>query len=737
MSEWFWKKITDASAWIATIAFFAFMVFSANIEIKDLDLWLHLAVGRYISTYGFVPFSDFLSCTIAGKPWINHEWLFQIIVFNIFDRFGADGLHALQAVVVGMTFVMLFALGYRRQFHVLQLLILLVVLSVFQLRLTLRPEIFSLLFFIFYIFTLTFHFMGRFVPLALFVVQVLWVNIHGFFILGPLLLLVVGVGDILKKFLKLLKFSGEWGIVSRLTVEENRQLLKIGVFVILACFFNPNFVEGALYPLKVMFSLGESKVFFEQIVELQRPISLHNIFSINEYLDLKVLILISFLSFAFNFKKLDLTLFVLWVLMLCFALGAVRNVVYFSFVAYLCIMANLNSEFWKEYLNVFLKKKWIGIVLILSCSAGIVLWIGQRLENLSLAGYYDFSSHERKSEYGGISLRSFPFKAVDFLKDNHIKGNFYNDFNSGAYLLGRLSPDVKVFIDGRTEMYGEEFFNRYTRIQSGDKRVFDEAVEKYDLTAAFVNSTKVHVPPKLFKALYDDPHWKLVYFDYDAAIFLRDINFNRDWIRRYEINLSQWVAPQADLLAIGPMTITPYQHIHRAYALYYAGLKDKALSEVEEALKISPNYDEAYYLKGRILYDNDDFLGALEYFRKAKVLKPSDIETRFGLARAFYRLGDWVHAQEQADKILSVNPRDINALFLLTLIYAKQKLYADAYALALEIHAMDKGQLEPLVELADILADEQQAVFAKKLYELVLSVDGAHSEAKQKMLRLP
>ena len=40
----------------------------------------------------------------------------------------------------------------------------------------------------------------------------------------------------------------------------------------------------------------------------------------------------------------------------------------------------------------------------------------------------------------------------DFLVANKVKGNFFNDFNSGAYLVGRCSPNIKVFIDGRTEV---------------------------------------------------------------------------------------------------------------------------------------------------------------------------------------------------------------------------------------------------------------------------------------------
>ena len=68
------------------------------IEIKDLDIWLHLATGRYIFETFSIPKIDILSCTIANQPWINHEWLFQMIIFLFHQWGGFEGLINLQAV---------------------------------------------------------------------------------------------------------------------------------------------------------------------------------------------------------------------------------------------------------------------------------------------------------------------------------------------------------------------------------------------------------------------------------------------------------------------------------------------------------------------------------------------------------------------------------------------------------------------------------------------------------------
>ena len=78
----FWERLSIITGLVVLAALFGLMVFVANIEIKDLDLWLHIGTGRWIVNNGFqIPQGDILSCTIPGKPWINHEWLFQVIVY--------------------------------------------------------------------------------------------------------------------------------------------------------------------------------------------------------------------------------------------------------------------------------------------------------------------------------------------------------------------------------------------------------------------------------------------------------------------------------------------------------------------------------------------------------------------------------------------------------------------------------------------------------------------------------
>lgn len=179
----FWKLANHIVGYFPFLAIFSILVLSANLEVKDFDLWLHIAMGKHILASGSIPNADVLSATIAGTPWINHEWLFQIVVFKIFDGFGPQGLIFMQAVVVTATVLVLLFLGYHRDRQLLTAVLLFLLYMVYQQRFTIRPDLFSLLFFSLYIFVLSLHIDKKWAIPFLFVIQLIWSNMHGFFFL--------------------------------------------------------------------------------------------------------------------------------------------------------------------------------------------------------------------------------------------------------------------------------------------------------------------------------------------------------------------------------------------------------------------------------------------------------------------------------------------------------------------------------------------------------------------------
>lgn len=735
MSEWFFRRLNWVAGCLAAAVLFGLVAFAANIEIKDMDLWLHLAAGKHIIQYLSVPKADFLSCTITGTSWVNHEWLFQALVYPVYHAFGVEGLISLRAGVVFLTFALLFFLGYTRGRLFGPVAVLILVLLVYQLRMTLRPDVFSLLFFALYVVILGAHLDKRWPLWVIVLIQIVWTNTHGFFVLGPVVVLAALAGEWAKRRVRL---PFEWNDIGRLSEAEYRRLKLMLPVVMLACLVNPYFVKGALYPFGVFFSSGgESKIFFDQIQELQRPFGWHTLWSWQPYFPYRLLILISALSFVCNRRKIDVSALLLWFIFLLFSLSALRNIVFFAFAAYFAFLANF------QYVSVpeFLPPRCRNVKFLSGCSvilsAVLIVWMLDYGGRLSLRGYYDFDRFERKSEYGGVSLRNFPRKAADFLIVNNIQGNFFNDFNSGAYLLGRVSPGVKVFIDGRTEVYGAEFYKMYRDIWEGDTGLFDEAADRYRLTGAFLNSVYVPAPARTIRHLYDNPEWVLVYFDYDAAVFLRDIPANRRWIDRYRMDLTQWRTPDADLLKIGTQKVEPYRHVNRAYALFNMGFPEKAEAEAAEALRVEPYNPQAHKLLGRIYNERGEFAEAFESLRKAKLLAPDDMKVRYQIAVALYHLGETGKAEEQCRRVLATNPKNAEGLFLLSLIYAKKHMYDEMRETLRAAGRSAPDEVEGILRVGDLLVEQKEFPRAREIYGMILEADPENIEVKKRLNTMP
>ena len=67
-------------------------VFAAGLsKIADLDFWWHLKTGQLIVQQHEIPRQDVYSYTAAGREYVDHEWLFQVAQYLVFDAFGPIG----------------------------------------------------------------------------------------------------------------------------------------------------------------------------------------------------------------------------------------------------------------------------------------------------------------------------------------------------------------------------------------------------------------------------------------------------------------------------------------------------------------------------------------------------------------------------------------------------------------------------------------------------------------------
>jgi hypothetical protein len=713
MSEWLLRKINTIAGIFAATVLLGVVFYSANLEIKDLDIWLHLGTGQYIVENHNIPQKDIFSATRQGAPWVDHEWLFQVFVYWAYKLGGMNGIINLTAVIISAIFILLYFAGKGINRDILQLGLLFLMLHVFQHRIMLRPDTLSLLFFVLFAMIIAFWAERKWALAAIFSIQVLWVNIHGFFILGPLLLSMALGAEWLKRHVKL---PFDWNEIGNLTDEEYSNLKKALMISAIACLINPYFIKGALYPLTIIFSFGgDSKIFFQHIGELEPAISFGNVFDFGRYPAYKWLILISICSFFFQIRKIDISVLMLWSFALFASSQASRNIVFFAAVAYFVVLCNYSNFSWMQFIAPYFQKEKRRYLMAITMKVILIVFLLNYVKGLSYHGYFDFDKMERKSEYRGVSQRNFPIKAVDFLKNAGIKGNFWNDFNSGSYLIGRISPNIRVFIDGRTELYGGKFFDSYRRIGEGDKELFDQAVSDYALTGAFLNSVHTPPPKKLLTNLYNDPDWQMIYFNYDAVIFLKANEINQQWIEKHKIDLTQWQPPSIDLKKFKMRNVVPYQYMSRAYMLFNMGLQAQAEKEIAEAEKLHPLYTEPYKLQGEIYLQRKEYEKALEQLRKVLLIDPNYVHARYLLAECFYRLNLWDDSYKQAHRVLAYEPANMKAKIIMAMSLAALDKKREMLRIIEDMDSSDDA-IQGIRDIGEIMVQKKDLDYALKVF---------------------
>lgn len=112
----------------------------------DPDLWVHLLTGRRILESAAVPRVDDLSYTAAGAPWVDHEWLAQVLMAAAYLHLGDTFLWLLKLAVGCVTAWLLWrpiAAGSRRFW--VRAVVMLLAVTVVSRGFAVRPQIFTYL----------------------------------------------------------------------------------------------------------------------------------------------------------------------------------------------------------------------------------------------------------------------------------------------------------------------------------------------------------------------------------------------------------------------------------------------------------------------------------------------------------------------------------------------------------------------------------------------------------------
>ncbi|OGW41065.1 MAG: hypothetical protein A2Y97_13315 [Nitrospirae bacterium RBG_13_39_12] len=369
--------------------------------------------------------------------------------------------------------------------------------------------------------------------------MVLWVNLHGGFIAGFMLLAVYITGNLLKVIFvspvgiihgalnpsnktgeSLNLSSSSQAIEHSNGVKEDRpeELARIKIFLLifilclLAALINPQGYKILLFP----FELTANKFIMDNVNEWLSP---------NFHTDLRYeyMLLLMILMFGISKLKLNAIEVLLVILFTHMSLFSARYIPLYAIILS-PIIARRIDHLIKDVSDRKLVKRFLSIAdraTVTDSQTKGYLWSLLAVATLIVALFIG------KIEYT-FDAKKLPVDAVQFMKKEKITGNMFNNDEFGDYIIYAAWPEYKVFFDGRSDMYGVARMKEYikvARIEQG----WDEVLKKYSINWIIYNANST-----LSQLLLEKDDWKLIYADKVANIFVRNAPENQSLIIKYQ-----------------------------------------------------------------------------------------------------------------------------------------------------------------------------------------------------------
>lgn len=458
----------------AAIVLIAVAGFSPRVFIDGDTNW-HVAAGRWILEHRLVPHTDPFSYTYAGKPWVAHEWGSEVLMTLAYYAAGWGGVVLLIGAAAGLAYAMIAAELRLWMGPIGQAIGLGLSFACLQPFLFARPHIVALPVMVFWTrCLLAARREQQAPPLALAPLMLLWANLHASFIFGLAIAAPFGLEALIEEPDKLRALRG-WGLFGA---------ASLGFSLV-----TPNGVEGLIFPFMVMTMKVLPNILEWRAATFQQPTLFEASLLITLFLGLRrgvrapplrLLLLVALVHMALQHVRQQAVLAALAPLLLAEPFGRSP--------AAQRAGTRLNPRIGMADL-----RRWLPIPLALAL-IGVGTVAGVRLARPLV-----------RRDNGNV-----PVTAIAHVPPDIARLPVFNEYAFGGYLIFK---GVHPYIDGRADMYGDDFVREYLAIVSAAQPDVDRAFGRWG-----VRWTILSPRDRLVGLLDARPGWRRLYADPWAVV---------------------------------------------------------------------------------------------------------------------------------------------------------------------------------------------------------------------------
>jgi hypothetical protein len=442
--------------------------------LNDPGTCWHLRLGREILQKGAVPRFDTLTFTRDHVPWVDQSWAFDVGLALVVDRFGWSAAIALAAVGLAGIYGTL-ARSLLREGNAPVVVVVTTVLAtgVGSIHFLIRPHLFTLAFVLWVALACRRqHERGGWKIAFIPVLMVVWANLHGGFLAGPVIVLTAAVGHAL---------SGPW--------DESRKVntVRFGVVFVLSCLaplLNPYGPDLYRHVGQLLVGSGVT-----ELIDEYQPLPFGKAQArVAEWVILALIALPTFSTRRLG--RYDLLQSLVW---LHFALASTRNAPLFALVAAPGLAGLLDG--------LPLASRELG-----RGRACWTFWPLTVAASLALAVVGGVS-------LGGFSPKTWPLEAFAVLDRQPVAARLFHEQDWGGMIEARCQPPRRAFVDDRFELFGKDAILEYIDALNGGPD-WEPLRERERIELVWVRPDR-----GLARRLEADPRWSVLYRDEVSILF--------------------------------------------------------------------------------------------------------------------------------------------------------------------------------------------------------------------------
>jgi hypothetical protein len=453
----------------------------------DTDTWWHLRAGEYMVGNRTIIGGDPFSYTREGIVRVQADWLSQVVLYGLWSVAGVWGLALFTSVLATGGMWLLYRASEGSSY--LRAFVMILGAAAAAVFWSARPQMFTFFLSTVIVYLLTLY-KRRGIDRLWWVVPImwLWAQLHGGYFIGLLLLFGTLGGEILNYLLR--SQSSHVIPVSRLP-----KLGLVSVLSVLGFVIHPAGTRILMLPFET-FTMGALRAYIQEwnAPDLTQPF-------VWPFLLLAIL---TFVLLIIQWRKIDWTEAALLVGSGYLAVTSARNIAFFAVVA---------TPILTVHLDALMKERGWRLETVKRPTARMVRMNQILLAVVALGMLAKIVLALDPTLVENAERDIFPVDAVAYLNDAQPEGQMFNSYNWGGYLMVN-APQYQVYIDGRTDLYGD-LVAEYVEILTTEDGWQDK------LTSRDVNLVVIETSSPLAEALRAEQGWQQTYTDDLASVFVR------------------------------------------------------------------------------------------------------------------------------------------------------------------------------------------------------------------------